>query len=165
MLSAAIVLTCFLSLLLYPGLDFFYIKYFNLVGIFYLGSFVYVSSATKKQVLFILGFSLIVYSLVYFINEATLKADFLLLVIVSLTAYFIGFANKIPLRMNNDISYGLYIFAFPIQQALFKLTNFNPSISLQLVLTFAITVPLAFLSWKFIEKPFINMNRKFSTPG
>ena len=120
---------------------------------------------TKKQVLFILIFSMIMYSLVYFINKATLKADFLLLVIVSLTAYFIGFAKKIPLRVNNDISYGLYIFAFPIQQALFKLTNFNPSISLQLALTFAITVPLAFLSWQLVERPFINLNRKFGTPN
>ena len=165
LLSAAIVLTCFLSLLLNPGMDFFYVKYFNLVGIFYLGSFVYISSATKKQVLFILIFSLLMYSPVYFINEYTLKADFLLLVIVSLTVYFIGFAKKIPLRVDNDISYGLYIFAFPIQQAVFKLTHFNPSISLQLALTFAITVPLAFLSWLFIEKPFINLNRKFNTPN
>ena len=62
--------------------------------------------------------------------------------------------------MNNDISYRLYIIAYPVQQIAFKLTGYNQSVILQLFLTLLVSVPLAFLSWKFIENPFINLNRR-----
>ncbi|MBN3791656.1 hypothetical protein [Burkholderia sp. Ac-20353] len=50
-----------------------------------------------------------------------------------------------------DISYGLYLYAFPIQQLLvYKF----PTISLttEIAVTFLITIPFAALSWHLIEK-------------
>ncbi|OOO29693.1 acyltransferase [Agrobacterium sp. YIC 4121] len=51
-----------------------------------------------------------------------------------------------------DVSYGIYLYSFPVQQALI----FNAGIKSALVLiliTFAIVLPLAYASWRAVEKP------------
>ena len=63
-------------------------------------------------------------------------------------------------KYNNlgDYSYGFYIYAFPVQQAIVA-SNPNISIIKMIVLSFCITLTLAVLSWHFIEIKFIK-NRK-----
>lgn len=57
-----------------------------------------------------------------------------------------------------DLSYGIYIYSFLIQQTLVFYFHFNP---LPLILA---TLPIAFLcaalSWRFIEKPALNLKHK-----
>jgi peptidoglycan/LPS O-acetylase OafA/YrhL len=61
----------------------------------------------------------------------------------------------------NDLSYGVYIYAFPIQQ-LFVLANLNFGQPWLLTLEAAIlTLAMAFLSWRFIEKPAMNRVKPF----
>jgi peptidoglycan/LPS O-acetylase OafA/YrhL len=48
-----------------------------------------------------------------------------------------------------DISYGLYIFHYPVQQTLINYFNLDPLTLL--TATLLITVPLAWLSWRLIE--------------
>jgi len=54
-----------------------------------------------------------------------------------------------------DLSYGVYLFAFPIQQAVAYAGTASP------MMLFAITAPvvlgIAFLSWTFVEKPFLKL--------
>lgn len=67
-----------------------------------------------------------------------------------------GFSNfQVPLKY--DISYGLYIYAFPIQQLLFRV--FSPTISIIWYLTacIALTGLVALLSFLFIERPFLRL--------
>lgn len=52
--------------------------------------------------------------------------------------------------MHRDYSYGIYIYAFLFQQALTEIGVRN--FAVHLAATFALTVPLAMLSWHFIEK-------------
>jgi peptidoglycan/LPS O-acetylase OafA/YrhL len=55
-----------------------------------------------------------------------------------------------------DFSYGLYIYAFPIQQVLTSnLKILNPII--HFLMAFTITLPLAALSWYYIEKPMLSL--------
>ena len=158
-LSAVLVLTCFILTTLKADVDFFYIKYLNLCGIFYLGSFVSAASASlSKKQLAIVFFSLSLTFLVLFILK--FKTDFLLFLVIGFCTYFVGFSSLIKIRLTTDISYGTYLFAFPIQQIIFQLTNFNTSIFLQLTLTLLLTIPIAMTSWYFIEKPSIIFNRK-----
>lgn len=54
----------------------------------------------------------------------------------------------------NDFSYGLYIFAFPVQQLLVAVfPDRQLPVLLLLLLAFALTVPLAVGSWFAVEKP------------
>lgn len=55
-----------------------------------------------------------------------------------------------------DYSYGIYIYAFPVQQAL---ANLNPLMSWEIYfwLTVLVTTALAALSWHLIEKPALSL--------
>jgi len=61
-----------------------------------------------------------------------------------------------------DVSYGIYIYAFPIQQMVINLLTqrFWPS----MVIALAITIVVAYLSYHFVEKPFsyANVHKKFT---
>jgi peptidoglycan/LPS O-acetylase OafA/YrhL len=56
----------------------------------------------------------------------------------------------------HDYSYGIYIYAFPVQQTL---VSFWPQMPLPayLLSSFVITVALAALSWHFVEKPALKL--------
>ena len=61
----------------------------------------------------------------------------------------------------NDISYGVYIYAFPVQILLVIFGSASLGWVLNAILTFAITVGLAWLSWLYVEKPSLALkNRK-----
>ena len=67
-----------------------------------------------------------------------------------------------------DLSYGIYIMSFPVQQTLveclgkptygYGTLSMNPY--LNMVLTLVIVVPLSWLSWHFIEKPCLKLKNK-----
>ena len=61
-----------------------------------------------------------------------------------------------------DYSYGLYIYAFPVQQTLAHLIDDINVVSM-IGLTTLLTLPLAILSWHFIEKPFMAYRRSTVT--
>lgn len=65
------------------------------------------------------------------------------------------------LRLRTDLSYGVYIYAFPIQQllAICGLAVLNPIVFA--IIAAIITVPLAALSWFLIEKPAISLKSRF----
>ena len=57
-----------------------------------------------------------------------------------------------------DYSYGVYIYAFPVQQLVVKYLSTSP---LEVLLyTTLFTLPLAILSWYFIEKPALRLKGK-----
>lgn len=65
------------------------------------------------------------------------------------------FAGRVPVRLGsrNDISYGVYIYAFPMQQclALVGASVLGPwGFALA---SMAVTLPLAWLSWTLVERP------------
>mgnify|MGYP001576120727 CR=1 FL=1 len=54
---------------------------------------------------------------------------------------------------HGDFSYGIYIYAFPVQQLLVHWSNNSISVSMLFIASLAITLPIAVLSWKFVEEP------------
>jgi peptidoglycan/LPS O-acetylase OafA/YrhL len=58
-----------------------------------------------------------------------------------------------------DISYGIYLYAFPIQQAVVYLADNKMNFALFNIITFVITVFLAYLSWRFVEKPALKLKK------
>jgi peptidoglycan/LPS O-acetylase OafA/YrhL len=57
-----------------------------------------------------------------------------------------------------DISFGVYIFGFAVQQSLAAL-GWNSNFGLYLTSSILLTFLLAFFSWIFIERPFLNRRR------
>ncbi|MBY0572651.1 MAG: acyltransferase [Undibacterium sp.] len=56
-----------------------------------------------------------------------------------------------------DLSYGLYLYAFPIQQLFFSLNGKALSFYLGLVITLCFTFICAYASWHLIEKPALSL--------
>ncbi len=86
----------------------------------------------------------------------SLALPYLLLYLSYIPTGFIRRFNQL-----GDYSYGLYIYAFPIQQSLVFLRPDIPTTTLFLS-AFPLTLFLAMLSWHFVEKPSLDHWRKQS---
>ncbi len=96
----------------------------------------------------LLGLFIILVSFNY-LSFARLALYFLVPVVVYHFAFLVK-SIQIPTQIG-DISYGMYIYAFPIQQTIL---NFYPSMKVEyfIIVSIVCTIPFAFLSWHFIEK-------------
>lgn len=68
-----------------------------------------------------------------------------------------GLVSNERLALRNDISYGVYIYAFPVQQLLAILAVANDAPLWFGVLATVLTLPLAVLSWVCIERPALRL--------
>jgi len=68
--------------------------------------------------------------------------------------------KKPSLSLNNDISYGVYIYAFPLQQMLVASGFAGAGPLVFFVVCVYMTVPAALLSWFLIEKPILTRVRR-----
>ncbi|WP_376099797.1 acyltransferase family protein [Roseomonas sp. CCTCC AB2023176] len=57
-----------------------------------------------------------------------------------------------PILRRNDVSYGLYLYGFPVQQALIALTGNQMTPMANLAAALPVTLVLAVLSWRLIER-------------
>lgn len=64
------------------------------------------------------------------------------------------------LRFSNDISYGVYIYAFPLQQVLALAHAYDLGIPTYAVLTALATLPVATLSWFLVERPIMRLSKR-----
>jgi len=83
-----------------------------------------------------------------------------LIVPLALPYALIWLACNLPLTGFNrrgDYSYGIYIYAFPVQQALALLGMNHYGLFIYLLLVIALTLPLAILSWHCVEKPCLRL--------
>lgn len=62
----------------------------------------------------------------------------------------------------HDLSYGIYLYAFPVQQATASMGFVGPHYWLiTLIVSILATVGLAYLSWILIERPALSLKRRF----
>ena len=59
----------------------------------------------------------------------------------------------------NDLSYGLYLYAWPVQQSI-QLAFPQISVGTLIVASLAVGLGLAFLSWRLVERPFMRAKRR-----
>lgn len=74
------------------------------------------------------------------------------------------FVYKLPtfdVDRYGDISYGVYIYAWPIQQLVWRP---GQSAVENIGLALLIVLPLAYLSWRLVEKPALKLRKYISTP-
>jgi peptidoglycan/LPS O-acetylase OafA/YrhL len=104
--------------------------------------------------------SLLLFSILYFTSFSIFKSSvqtILIPFLVIVLAEIKGFTNNAA--KYGDITYGLYIFSFPVQQMLIA-SKFCISPFTLFSTTLLIVVPLAFLSWHFIEKKLLSLKEK-----
>jgi peptidoglycan/LPS O-acetylase OafA/YrhL len=78
---------------------------------------------------------------------------------------FIGsltWTSLTALSKYGDFSYGMYIFAWPVQQSLVDLLHNKVGHTHLFVYTMVITLPLAIASWHFLEKPMLKLKTHFN---
>lgn len=70
-----------------------------------------------------------------------------------------GLFNPAWAELRNDISYGVYIYAFPIQQLLVVAGIVALDVFSFSLLALVLTIPLAVLSWFLLEKPALRLRK------
>lgn len=73
-----------------------------------------------------------------------------------------GFFKEIKLNFIGDLSYGIYLYHFPIIQLLQHLKLFDYNAYMGLLITSLATFSLAYLSWHLLENRFLK--RSVSEP-
>lgn len=131
-------------------------KFYEFFLYFFLGALVYyfrdyIRHFGKLFVLFLVCYIV----LIYFSSDYARIGNYFL--IVSLTFY----VSFLPGKTNEigkigDLSYGLYIYSFPIQQVIIMLLP-NISVFTYFVLSLLGVIPIAYASWHLIEKPFLKL--------
>ena len=85
---------------------------------------------------------------------------FFALYAISLSIIIIYLATSLPymggISKHGDLSYGIYIWHFPIIQVFITTTLFNTYTWWAFVLLIAVVIVLAWVSWHLIEKPFLS---------
>jgi peptidoglycan/LPS O-acetylase OafA/YrhL len=81
---------------------------------------------------------------------------------VPLAFVLLWLGSRLPVRVGsrNDISYGLYLFAYPLQQ-LMIVGGIAAAVGPYwfVVVSIAMTVPVAWASWLFVEQPSLRLRR------
>lgn len=80
---------------------------------------------------------------------------------------YVGAHMKHHLPLKHDISYGVYIYSWPMAQWLMFLTlqqSMSWTPGLYFLCTMAVTVPLAYASWRLVEKPAIKLKNILTSP-
>ncbi|MGO4360832.1 acyltransferase family protein [Terrabacter sp. RAF57] len=87
---------------------------------------------------------------------------------VPVTFVLLWLGARLPIRIGarNDISYGVYLFAFPLQQ-LMAVAGVPEAVGLEwfAVLSVVVTVPVAWASWLLVERPSMRLRRLVPVGG
>ena len=68
----------------------------------------------------------------------------------------------LPVRLGarNDVSYGVYIYAFPVQQAVYAFGGHALGVVGFAMVSVVLTLPLAWASWLLVERPALRWGRR-----
>lgn len=137
-----------------------YIAFIKFFYFFMAGASIYLF---KDKIIFSYRFILLSIILLIFASQLFyLKYAEMLLLPYIVIALGIGF------RVNNfnkyaDFSYGLYIYAFPIQQLITFYFGKHLNIATYFFFSLVATMVFSFFSWHLVEKPVMGMKSKFES--
>lgn len=98
---------------------------------------------------------------------ATFHSPFAYLAAIVALPYMLYYAAYAPLRINlpfGDISYGVYLYAWPVTQTVFQLASGRLSFLAMLSIAALATFLLGWLSWVLVERPMLALKRRTSSP-
>lgn len=117
---------------------------------FYVGSlyYIYRESIMMKNTYFITAV------IIMLINFFTMKSVLAYILTLPYILLYIAYIPKGKIRQFNnfgDYSYGIYIFAFPVQQSVISMIP-NIGFPAYTILSLAITLVFAWISWRYVEE-------------
>lgn len=135
-------------------------KFTHLFSMFFVGTAFYVCRnniyLSSKLFLFIfIALSLSILHKELFFVVYSISLPYLIFYIAYVPSGSIRGFNKA-----GDYSYGIYIYAFPVQQSI-AATIPNVSVATMILVSFCVTFVLSFLSWHFVEKKFLKMKANY----
>jgi peptidoglycan/LPS O-acetylase OafA/YrhL len=82
-------------------------------------------------------------------------------------AVFLGAANpaRNKIALSGDYSYGLYLYGFPIQQAVYGLGGWAHRWDVNFLIAFPLALLFAVISWRLVEKPALSLRGLLSRPA
>ncbi len=138
---------------IHPFVSPYFLRFFTL---FFAGSIFYVF---RSQV--ILSWKISLIASIILLLSIFYKELLFFTYAVSLT-YLVVYLAYIPagtirrFNQSGDYSYGIYIYAWPIQQSIIAMIP-QCSITAMVILSFGVTLIFAYLSWHLIEKRFLSL--------
>jgi peptidoglycan/LPS O-acetylase OafA/YrhL len=92
------------------------------------------------------------------IGVGRLGSNIPLMIVAFAVGGLLTYMPRLPLPpLKGDLSYGLYVYAFPVQQVIVATLGSILSPLLLAFLTVLITVPIAALSWRWLESPALRL--------
>lgn len=130
-------------------------------GFFMLGMGFYLF---REQIIFNHKLTLAI-SIISLITASYFNTCFLIVWAISGGYLLFSFAFNNNIKLNNfgkfgDFSYGIYLYGFVIQQILIVLNHGKMDNVVNFIIAFPIAILCGVLSYKFIEKPCMNLKRK-----
>jgi peptidoglycan/LPS O-acetylase OafA/YrhL len=135
----------------------------QLIGTFLLGALFYALRARLRLSWPVLGALALLWLLTW--NGAWTAITTVLL--FSYGTLVLAFQTPAGLRRvaaPGDVSYGVYVYAFPVQQSLWALSGSALRPGLMFAIAAPITYLLALLSWRVIERPALRLKRRARRP-
>ncbi len=130
--------------------DYFRLCLYFLVGVIY---FLFQEQIIFNKILFLVATS------IYLMSFKTQFFAFANFIALPYILFYIAFKIKFLERFGDkfDLSYGIYIYAFPIQQLIMNYGHQNLSVFLFFLLAYPLIILISFLSFYFIEKPCLKL--------
>lgn len=132
----------------------------SIIIYFLIGSVIRLFNIAKK-----LSLQFFIIALIFFVSipNFSLIQFAAPLVLIPVGTFSFAFSKPILKWINKgDISYGLYLWAFPIGQLLYN-KQIATTLYTSIFFTILFTVPVAFLSWYLIEKPALRLKPRIKT--
>jgi len=140
----------------HPGIRF--------LGMFFIGATFYVM---RHRIPISHGIALLMALMLFYLRGNPFVFKLFLTVSIGYLCIYLAYTTcPILLRFNRigDYSYGIYIYAFPVQQAI-SASYPGIDVSEMTVLAMLVTLPLSIASWHFIEKPFLDVKKRHEEIG
>ncbi|MBS3180135.1 MULTISPECIES: acyltransferase family protein [unclassified Pseudoclavibacter] len=160
--SIAFAAVLVLQLASYGPLDLLYKPYLQgvrLAGFFLAGMLVYFAGSRWRPSWWLIVGSALLLALMLVTGLADTAGQ------LPAAILLLGLGARLPVRLGakNDISYGMYIWAWPLQQllVLLGLPALGPYGAI--ALSIAVTIPVAWASWKYIEEPAMRLRKRLGT--
>jgi peptidoglycan/LPS O-acetylase OafA/YrhL len=135
----------------------------QLIGTFLLGALFYALRARLRLSWLVLAALALLWVLAWN-GEWTALTTVLLFSYGTLVLAFRTPAGLRRVAAPGDVSYGVYVYAFPVQQSLWALWGTGLSPGVMFAIAAPVTYLLALLSWRVIERPALRLKRRGRRP-